>query len=283
VAWVLYISVSALERGEPSSLADNIYWFSFSSLNWFFSSSALSDHPFRTTVGLWGIWLLAIACVFIILTLRRRYAQITSTEIPVLLFGLTYTLILIGIATLSSFNRLDGRFVAPLYIPFILLLMVSSDTVMNASKNNMFRNASAIVVWSVLLILCGFSVARSMEAINVQRGESWGYTSKEWYENQALGYWLQHQPKEDALAFSNYPAGVAIYSWNETLASPRKVYPLEEYAGALFEDGKSSYLVWIEPNTYTHVYNVEELMQIAVVETLYEGKDGGVYRLLPLQ
>ena len=69
----------------------------------------------------------------------------------------------------------------------------------------------------------------------------------------------------------------------ETLASPRKVSPIEEFAGTLFEDGKTSYLIWIEPNTYTHVYSVDELKQIAAVETLYEGNDGGVYKLLPLK
>ena len=69
--------------------------------------------------------------------------------------------------------------------------------------------------------------------------------------------------------------------WMETLASPRKVSPIEEFAGTLFKDGKTSYLIWIEPNTYTHVYDIDELRQIATVETLYEGKDGGVYKLFP--
>ena len=285
VAWVFYISVSALERGEPSSLAENVYWFSFSSLNWFFSYSDLSSHPFRTTIGIGGIWFLAIACIFIILTLRKGTSQMTCTEIPVLVFGLTYAVILLVIATLRSFNRLDGRFVAPLYIPFILLLMVSLESLMSASlfRDRLGRNASAILVWSTLLVLFGLSTARSMEAINVQRAESWGYTSREWYDNQALHYWLQHQPADNSPAFSNYPAGIAIHSWMETRASPRKVYRLVEYTGTLFEDRKASYLIWIEPNTYTHVYNVDELRQIATVETLYEGEDGGVYRLLPLK
>jgi hypothetical protein len=285
VAWVLYISVGALERGEASSLADNLYWFSFSSLNWFFSFSALSDHPFRTTVGLWGIWFLAAVCVLVILTLRRRYSQTTNTEIPVLLFGLMYTILLVVLATLTSFNRLDGRFVAPVYIPFILLLTVSLETLTYAlrSKNGLGENVAVMGLGSLLIVLLGLSIARSVEVIHIHRGESWGYTSKEWYDNQALRYWLEHLPEEDALAFSNYPAGIAIHSWRETLASPRRVYTLDESAADLFEEGKTSYLIWIEPNTYTHVYDVEELRQIAFVETLYEDKDGGVYKLHPLK
>jgi hypothetical protein len=283
VVWILYVSVSALERGEPSSLGDNLYWFSFSSLNWFFPSSTLDSHPFRTSIGLWGIWLTAIACVFTTLTIRRRRSQITRTELPLLAFGLTYTVTLLVIATLTSFNRLDGRFVAPLYIPFILLLMVALETLVSIRRDGLGRNATVIAVSALLLILFGLSLDRSVEAINIHREESWGYTSKELYNNHALRYWLQHQPEEDSLAFSIYPAGVAIYSWMETLASPRKISPIEEFAGTLFIDGKASYLIWIEPNTYTHVYDVDELRQIATVETLYEGKDGGVYELFPLK
>jgi len=285
VVWVLSISVGALARGAPISLVENLYWFTFSSLNWFFSFPALSSHPFRASVGLWGIWILVIGCAVVVLTLRRRFSQITTSEIPMLLFGLTYTVILIAIATLSSFNRLDGRFVAPAYIPFILLLTVALETLVHFSSLREYvgRNAGMFAVGLVLLVLFGLSVMRSHEAMAVQRKESWGYTSREWYDNQALRYWLQHQPQGDTLAFSNYPAGIAIYSWQETLPSPRRVEPLQEFKVTLFEDGKTAYLIWIEPNTYTHVYDVAELKEIAALETLYEGEDGGVYKLAPLK
>jgi hypothetical protein len=150
-------------------------------------------------------------------------------------------------------------------------------------ENNLGTNTGVVVVSSILLVLLGFSMVRSLETINIQRRESWGYTSKEWHNNQALHYWLEHRPNEEFLAFSNYPAGIAIYSWTETLASPRRVFSLEDFKTTLFEDGKTSYLIWIEPNTYTHVYDVNELRQIAIMETLYKGESGGVYKLLPLQ
>ena len=92
--------------------------------------------------------------------------------------------------------------------------------------------------------------------------------------------------------FSNYPAGVAVHTWHVALSSPRRtnhpnageaVIPLETYLPSLFEVGKESYIVWIEPNEYTHVYSVGELRGIAEVETVYESADGGIYRIAPLR
>lgn len=294
VLWVLSVSVNSLERSAPVRLSENLYWFSLSSLNWFFPDSLLSSHPFRTSVGLWGIWFLVLTCASVILILRRRYYPPARIETPLLLYGLVYAITLLMIATLSFFNRLDGRFIAPLYIPFILLLMVSLEIGMKgiSFKGNLGLWASRIFVWSVLSILLGLSVFRSMEAINEHYKEGWGYTSKEWYRNQALKYWLQHQPREDFLAFSNYPAGVALHSWVETHPSPRRMdpnakdpatYPIHEASATVFDANKASYLIWIEPNTYTHVYTVEELKQIAAVETLFDSDEGGVYKLLPLK
>ncbi|HEY9649825.1 MAG TPA: hypothetical protein V6C95_04120, partial [Coleofasciculaceae cyanobacterium] len=292
VLWILSVSVSSLERSAPVRLSENLYWFSLSSLNWFFPDAVLSSHPLRTSVGLWGIWFLVLACVSVILIFRRRYDPPASIETPLLLYGLVYAVTLLMIATLSFFNRLDGRFIAPLYIPFVLLLMVSLEIVMKgiSFKGNLGLWAGRIFVGSVVSVLLGLSVFRSMEAINEHYKEGWGYTSKDWYRNQALKYWLQHQPREDFLAFSNYPAGVALHSWEETRPSPRRLdpnardpetYPIHEAGATVFDADKASYLIWIEPNTYTHVYTVEELRQIAVVETLFESAEGGVYKLLP--
>ncbi len=41
------------------------------------------------------------------------------------------------------------------------------------------------------------------------------------------------------------------------------------------------YVVWIEPNLNTYFYDVQDLRSIALVEPLFVGPDGGVYRLSP--
>jgi hypothetical protein len=107
-----------------------------------------------------------------------------------------------------------------------------------------------------------------------------------------IAYWLAHKPAGEYLVFSNYPAGLAVHTWHVALSSPRRtdhpnageaVIPLEVYLPSLFEAGKESYVVWIEPNEYTHVYSVEELRTIVKVKVVYESAEGGVYRIEPLR
>jgi hypothetical protein len=294
--WVLSNSVSSLERSGPSSLFENIYWFTVSSLTWFFSYSTLLAHPFRLQVGLWTIWLLGIIFIFLFWTIRKRsIGNNTFVEIPILLFGLVYTIVLLAISSLSYFNRLDGRFVAPVFIPFIVLLLVVAEAILDAGfiKNTIPQAVGRVVVFISLLLILGLTAYQSILLVELFHVDGSGYTSREWYTNRTMEYWLQHQPEKEYLAFSNYPAGVAIHSWQETLSSPRRadpnsragviLYPLEDYIPFLFEAGKDTYLIWIEPNSFTHVYTVDELRKIAIVDVLYENADGGVYKLLPLK
>jgi hypothetical protein len=83
---------------------------------------------------------------------------------------------------------------------------------------------------------------------------------------------------------------VAVHTWSEVLASPRRtahpnvgeeIIPLDTYIPFLISPDKASYLVWVEPNEYIHAYSVNDLREIVTVETLYENESGGVYRLLP--
>jgi hypothetical protein len=293
--WVLSISLESLERGGPSGLVENIYWFTVSALSWFFSFSTLLAHPVRLQMGLWVIWLLAMLCALVFLTIRKRDVGATRTEVPLLFFGLIYTIVLLTISSLSYFNRLDGRFVSPVFIPFIILLLVAVEAVLDVKRlrNTMIQTAGRVVAFSVLLLVLGLSAYQSVIFIRQSHAEGSGYTSREWYANRTIQYWLQHQPDGEYLVFSNYPAGVAIHSWREILPSPRRaspnsrideiIYPLDDYIPLLFDDGKDSYLIWIEPNLFTHIYLVDELRQIANIEVLYEDADGGIYKLLPLR
>jgi hypothetical protein len=154
------------------------------------------------------------------------------------------------------------------------------------------QKAIHTVVYLPLLVLLGLSGYQSVTAIRLQREVGWGYTSRDWNNNTVIDYWLTHRPDEESLVFSNYPAGVAVHAWQVTLSSPRRtshpnvgedLIPLDTQLSALFVPEKDSYLIWIEPNEYTHVYTVEDLEAIMNVETVYESEDGGIYKLLSLK
>ena len=46
-----------------------------------------------------------------------------------------------------------------------------------------------------------------------------------WHENSVMNYWLAHEPQGNYLLFSNYPDGVAFYTWHNCYNGPA------EYSG----------------------------------------------------
>lgn len=290
--WALSLPVEAVVRNDPSNLFENFYWFTFSILSWFAPETELYDHPFRTQVGMWGLWLGVIICGVIVW--RARGNRNVSVATPLFLFGGMYTVLLLVIASLTSFNSLDSRFASPVFIPLAALVLSAVEKFLLSEffRAKLPPALMYAIVSLPLLAVLGFSEMRSVAAIQSQHENGAGYTSREWYDNDVIAYWLAHKPAGEYLVFSNYPAGVAVHTWHVALSSPRRtnhpnageaVIPLETYLPSLFEAGKESYIVWIEPNEYTHVYSVGELREIAQVETVYENADGGIYRIAPLR
>jgi 4-amino-4-deoxy-L-arabinose transferase-like glycosyltransferase len=292
--WVLSLPVEAVVRNDPSNLFENFHWFTFSILSWFVPDAELYDHPFRTQVGMWGLWAGVVACGAVVWRCGRNREANDSVEVPLFLFGGVYTVLLLVIASLTSFNTLDSRFASPVFIPLVALVLSAMERILFSEFPRVKPPPVLMyaVVFLPLLVVLGLSVMRSVTVMRFQHENGGGYTSREWYNNDVIAYWLAHKPAGEYLVFSNYPAGLAVHTWHVALSSPRRtdhpnageaVIPLEVYLPSLFEAGKESYVVWIEPNEYTHVYSVEELRTIVKVKVVYESAEGGVYRIEPLR
>lgn len=292
--WALTLPVEAVVRDNPSSFLENAYWFTFSILSWFFPEAELYGHPVRLEFGMWVFWLGVLICSLIIWKFPGKRLDADSARVPLFLFGGVYTVLLLVIASLSSFNALDSRFASPVFIPLVALVLAAIETILssNLMPGGFRKMAFRLALFIPLLILLGLSGFRSVESLQLHHEAGGGYTSRDWRENQVLEFWQSHEPEGDYLVFSNYPAGVAVHTWHVALSSPRRtehpnageaVIPLDTYLPSLFAPEEETYILWIEPNEYTHVYSVTDLSQIVQVETLYESSDGGIYRILPLK
>ncbi len=290
--WIFTISTSTLQRELPRSLAENLNDFTLSALRWFLTYDDLLGHPVRVQIWSWGFWLVTVGAIIIILISNRRTAVLNADTLPALLYGLTYSILLVGVALVSFFNKLDDRFLAPVYLPFIVLIVLTTKVVYDffyVRGVKVVTHIAQVMLVAMLILALGLTMRQSFQRIVLSRTEGGGYTDHLWRSNNTLQYWQNNPRQGQYLVFSNYPAGVAFYTWHEVLSSPRRtpnpdldtVYPLESYVDTLFRDGLVTYLVWIEPNAYTHVYSVDDLRQVADIKVLYEGEDGGVYQLLP--
>ena len=290
----LFITSRLLERRAPVGFADNFNWFSKSILEWFFPAEALKPLLTLHIVCLWII--ISGLIIFLLLgsSLHKFSAPYTS---PVFVFGILYLLALFGSASIAYYNKLGGRFLLPLYIPFVTLLTVAVDTLLrlaNTLHAQILRRVVSAGLVGTLLIVAGllFHVTLPVVLDSHANGASGGenaFNTAAWHENKTMEYWLNHQPKGQYLLFSNYPDGVAFYTGHSCNRSPVKYsgpydkeeFPVGQYASELFSSGEDVYIIWIKPNDYSYFYEVDELSSIAQIEPLFISKDGGVYRLKP--
>ena len=291
----LFITSRLLERRAPITFTENFNWFSKSILQWFFPSDALKAH-----LGLYIIflWMIIFSLVILLFLGSSPHIFFTSYVLPVFVFGALYCLALFGSASVAYYNKLGGRFLLPLYIPFVTLLTVALDNLLRLVRSwrppslRRFVSASSVgtlLLVAVLLFHVSLPVILDSHANGASGGEN-AFNTAAWHENKTIQYWLSHEPKGQYLLFSNYPDGVAFYTGHSCNRSPvkysgpygKEAYPVSQYASEVFPAGQPVYIIWIEPNDHSYFYEVEELSSIAKVEPLFVGDDGGVYRLKPL-
>ena len=294
--WLLITSRS-IERRAPISFIENFSWFSKSILEWFFPSEALKAH-----LGFYiaGLWIFLIGLTIWLFLSSSRVKLFSTYSIPVFIYGISYMFLLFGSAAVTYFNKLGGRFLLPLYIPFVMLITMAVGILLrryseNGEQSRFLPRLVAAGSIGVLVIFAGLLLQTTLPVVFESRanGAAGGenvFNTTTWHENEAINYWLSHRPRGKYLLFSNYSDGVAFYTGHACFASPRQYsgpygkeeFPVSGYASELFSSGQDVYIIWIEPNEYSYFYKVEDLSSIAQIEPLFVSKDGGVYRLKPI-
>ena len=300
----LFLSLSALPAGTwlflilpliggraPISFAENFQWFSRSLLEWFLPAAVVGARPALYIALLWTL----LAGLLVLLVWIGRQ-QLPSFAQPVLLYGLFYLLALFGSASIAYFNKLGGRFLLPLYIPFITLLLVCTQAVLSAvrQRSPRLRRAASVGASGSLAVVGALLLLNSVPIILQSHDGASGngenaFNTAEWRANNAIRFWLTHRPKGRYELLSNYPDSIAFYTGHACNASPRQYsgpygtveFPVEGYDASMFASGQDVYLIWIEPNKEDYYYKPEELGPIADVRELFGSADGAVYQLRP--
>lgn len=288
----LFITSPFIDRRAPISFIDNFTWFSRSILEWFFPTNALQPHLILYIVVL---WVLVIGMILVLFLFRERRPS-SVFVIPVFVYGLNYLLALFGSASISYFNKLGGRFLLPLYLPFIVLLVstwrVLFQRVGTIGLSFLCRAASIGLIAGLALSAAGLlqiTVPVVLQSYSDGAAGENAFNTAAWHSNTVIGYWMENPPGGDYLLFSNYPDAISFFTWHACFNSPaqysgpygKEEIPLRQYLPQLFVPGLPVYMIWIEPNEYSYYYNVEDLSSIAEIEPLFVSQDGGVYRLTP--
>ncbi len=288
--WYLKTAPLVSLRG-PITFTENVRSFSQSLIAWFLPSGGLTKQPFLYFAIL-GVLVIAL---LVLLFWRRERARAVFVT-PLLLFGLCYLLALFGSASVAYYNKLAGRFLLPLYVPFIGLLLEAAYLPLQALRATLpaVRLAGRVSAYAALGVLAVLLLRNSVPFIEISHAGQPGqgenvFNTVVWRNNQALQFWSSYQPPGDYVLFSNEPDGAAFYAQHSCSPSPKEYsgpyateeLPVASYASELFGSGRDVYLIWIDPSDRTYYYRPEDLTAIADVQVLQASQDGGVYRLRP--
>lgn len=287
--WLLVTS-PLVARRAPISFAENFSWFSRSMMEWFFRTKSLQSHLNLYIVVLW-IFISVLSVLWFLFSSRLK--TYSSFEISLFAYGIFYVLALFASASISYFNKLGGRFLLPVWIPLATLPLVVMGILIQRAQQ-LSPSLRRAVSFSCIAIVAAAAVGLLRVTVPLileshTTGVPGSFTTQAWHENSVMKYWLSHQPQGNYLLFSNYPDGIAFYTWHTCYNGPVEYsgpygkikFPVSDYSAKLFSSGLDVYLIWIEPNIYTYYYKAEDLSSIAKIEPLFVSQAGGVYRLVP--
>jgi hypothetical protein len=286
----IWLHVSSPGYRGPESFTENLFWFSTSVLQWFFPISSKESHLWLY-ISL--LWLSIGVMIFLLFHFSQQYEIFSPYTISVLVYGLFYLFVLFGSASVAYFNKLTGRFLLPIYIPFITLLVLTVDILIHFIHQHNSKKLRRVIAigFAGALIVIGVGLLRITIPVGLQSHAAANndFNGRAWHENSVMNYWLAHEPQGNYLLFSNYPDGVAFYTWHSAYNSPaqysgpygKQEFPVTSYSSELFSSGRPVYLIWIEPNIYSYYYEAEDLSPIAQIKPLFVNQDGGIYLLTP--
>ena len=292
--WMLNTWAQTTEgRRAPLSFGEYASQFTIGIIAWF--TTNLPDTNETTALHYWLTWTPVVIAFILLAVIAKQVRTLKPALVFTLGFGVVYTVALFTNAMIAYFNRLWGRFQLPELIPLMLLFLFVIGYGVRHLKEHRSRAyvPLGILGFGFLLLVSVSQFNRTVlllqDAATGVIPEN-GVNTGEMNENSIIQYWKENPPEGEYLLFSNYAAVAAFHAQHTANASPRKgpqysdeVYSLEDFVGYLFPNEADTYLMWIEPNSYEHVYLPHEFAPIAEIEVIIENEDGGIYRLHPIR
>jgi hypothetical protein len=210
-----------------------------------------------------------------------------------------HVIVLVVATSVFASDYISTRFVMPIYVPLVALILAIGDWY----ARNVRRAVPVVLTVLVAWVLIQAVTTVRLVADRYSNGVG-GYATAEWRESQVMQFVEDHPSALSAHTFSN--AALGIYYHTQTVVDffPDRLnarwsgaYPVDALAGRqTIEDvrslaaqpGESVTLIWFlaaarnpryESIYLFNQYDLDEVREQFLLDTVYEGDDGGVYRL----
>lgn len=269
-------------RGSSLNTLSQELGYVFNNLIYWYMPAAIANHrSLLVLVSVLTGFLVGISSKDSWQNVKVSLRQIT----PIFLFIIIYTAFLIISALTMPLEPISNRYLAPIYIPLTLLLLILVQAFVEPYQKRYSKTImNAIMIIGISIWLVYPFRSTMFEAVNlVQNGLR--YSSKVWITSETIRYLFDHQELEsECKIYTNDPFAAYILANLVVKTSPVR-YPYEfptmlndisKLRGSWPEENDTC-LIWFDVTNRKDLFTLEELQTVANFTTINHLKDGSIY------
>jgi hypothetical protein len=259
------------QKGVTSFL-ENLQYYGLVISNWLPFSKWTNLFP--TIVGFLFLTVVLITFIYRYFTSKETHAF----EKLSVAFTLIYSLFMLAVATISRFETINNRLLAPFFIPCLLTISFYIASIFKFIKTIRFKTI-LIIFCTVLALPILFQYSKVDKATyleNIQGGIG-GYSDDDWFISSGLLNYLNTNPaffKVGKPIYSN--AAHAVYFKTK---QPIQILPERKYENlvANFNKMPTQVLIWFDKEDNPEVLTMQEVAVTKNLQIIGKFNDGVIY------
>ncbi|MDB5015747.1 MAG: hypothetical protein JWQ84_579 [Mucilaginibacter sp.] len=256
---------------EPSitPFFDNLYYFGTVICDW--GSLNKTTYPFAP-------WIAAITLLSLIgiLAWKTFKGRINSYENIVIAFALVYGLFIVISASISRYERINSRLLAPMFIPLLIACTSWVPDVLKLIRSNLKYVLSGVAI--VLMLAFEYATLK----VDLQRYDDEGdygipgYSDDDWNKSEFVVYLKQHHDmfKPGIPIYSDANEAVYLFTGMPSVLIPHKFFTTDVQK---FYTQKRFYLIWFDNLYNTELVGLPDIMKNKKLTKIGAAKEGEIY------
>jgi hypothetical protein len=258
---------------EPSitPFIDNLHYFGTVIWDWAALRTDVAD-PYAALIT--SIIFISLIGILVWKTYKRR---IDSVENIVIAFAVVYGLFIVISASISRYERINSRLIAPMFVPLLIACTSWVPDVLRLIKNKASKYAlSGISI--VLMVAFEYSTV----LVDYQRYDDEndfgvpGYSDDSWNKSEFVQYLRQHQHtfKPGIPIYSDADEAVYLFTGMSSTLIPHKLQT--NLVQKMYAE-KRFYLIWFDNLYNSELISLQDIMAHKKLVKVGSAKEGEIY------
>jgi hypothetical protein len=263
-----------------TGIFENTYYASKAVLEWVIPSQLAEMLPQNINIIL-SISLMLIVFVCSIHLGIRRWRDESISMVSV--FNVTYVVFIITAASITAFQRIDSRLMAPIFVPMVIVLITEIDWLVNELRSSFSKGIVFLLcVWLLFPLVSTVNVMTS-----VQNGA--GYMEARWRQSSTVTAVSNDADYWDAEIYSNHPDVLYLFAgMNNAKKVPNTKHgftgpEVQNHQHPLLNSELGAgtervYIVWFTDSFRDYLMSPEEMGKHVNLRVEEKHEDGTIYR-----